>query len=122
MEILKVEKIEMKEDVRDSNLIKNNAGEIIGYKQSKCTCRITFTNGTFWVVHFEDLVEIIKLLCENEDKKYSTNPKNLGRNMFLLYYFLPLFPYLKKYGFNPPEEDIIKANKFGGFRKNGNQN
>jgi len=117
-----IKNIEMKEDEREVNKIRNDKGEIIGYKQSKCTCRITFDNGDFSVIHFEDLVEIIKLLCENEDKKYNAkeNPNVLGRNMFLLYYLLPLFPYLKKNGFNPSERDIIKANLYGGKRKNGN--
>ena len=42
MRFLKVKDIIVEKDDRESNLIRNSVGDIIGYKQSKCTVKFIF--------------------------------------------------------------------------------
>jgi len=113
---LEVEKIMLELDDRESNILERDDNDKpIKFKQSKCTCRVYFKNGDKWVIQLEDINIILRLISENEDKKY---PYGLGKNMLLLYYILPIWQdYLKKYGFDPPKEDIEKSKRFGGVRK-----
>ena len=122
MKYLKVKKIEMGLDNRESNLKKDSEGNIIGYKQSKCTCRFIledkFGEEFVWVAENKSLAESIKLIAENEDKKYEIDKKPwlLGRNMFFLSYLYEIYEkYLIRCGFRPNEKDLEKARRF----KNG---
>jgi len=122
MKYLKVKRIEMGLDNRDSNLLKDGEGKTIGYKQSKCTCRVILEekNGEefVWVAENKSVSEIIKQIAENEDKKYDikNKPWLLGRNMFFLSYLYEVYEkYLKQNGFKPNEKDLEKARRF----KNG---
>lgn len=105
MKILKVDRIVLEKDLRPSNLLKDNEGNIIGYKQSEYTCKVYFETGeSFWVPLGEDLGSILKLISKNEDYKY---PNGLGRDMFLLAYIYPIYrKYLLRYGFKPKEMDL----------------
>lgn len=109
----------MGEDNRESNLIRDPTGNILGYKQSKCTCRVILEDKKgeefLWVAENKSVSEIIKQIAENEDKKYDikNKPWLLGRNMFFLSYLYQIYKdYLDKYGFKPDEKDLEKAGRF----------
>jgi len=109
MKYLKVKDIIVKEDIRDSNVLeRDSTGKPIKFKQSKCTCHITFEDSTgeefTWVA-----------------KKYNVkkNPWLLGRNMFFLSWLYEIYKtYLTKWGFSPPEKDLEKGRKFKHANKN----
>jgi len=114
---MEVEKIELSKDNRESNLIRNEKGEIIGYKQSEYTCKIEFKgiNG-FWVPWDHEIRDILDLKAKNEDYKY---PNGLGRNMFLLKYIYPIFKgYLDSHGFKPDYTDLEFAEQEGKLKWN----
>ena len=102
---LKVKNIVLEKDLRESNLIKNNKEEIIGYRQSEFICKIYFENGECaFVPSNPEIFNILQLISKNEDYKY---PNGLGRNMILLAYIYPLYKtYFKKYGFVPLKSDL----------------
>lgn len=120
MKWLTVKKIEMKIDDRDSNILgKDLFGKPIKFKQSKCTCRMILQdkeeNQYSWVATNESLAKALKLISENEDKKYDikNNYWLLGRNMLFLAWLYEIWKeYLDKHGFTPPSEDLEKARKF----------
>ena len=126
MKYLKVKDIIVKEDIRDSNVLeRDSTGKPIKFKQSKCTCHITFEDSTgeefTWVAKNESLAKTIKLIANNEDKKYNVkkNPWLLGRNMFFLSWLYEIYKtYLTKWGFSPPEKDLEKGRKFKHANKN----
>lgn len=108
MQYLKTKKIIVEEDSRESNKIRNEQGEVINYKQSKCTVRFIFEdkegNEYTWVKENKDLAEAIRLISINEDKKY---PYGLGRNMSFNVYYYPIWKkYLLENGFIPNLRDI----------------
>jgi len=120
MKYIKVKDIKVEPDIRKSNILKRDStGKPIKFKQSKCTCQIHLedNNGEeyIWVARNESLAKAIKLIAENEDKKY---PLGLGRNLFFLSWLYEIYiKYLVGFGFRPPTEDLIKAERF----KHGNQ-
>jgi len=109
MRFLKIKDVIYKEDERESNRIRNNRGEIIGHKQSKCTVRFIFEdiiNGEefCWVKKNKDIAEAIRLIAINEDKKY---PSGLGRNLMFNSYYYPIWEkYLLKNNYIPNIRDI----------------
>jgi len=121
MKFLKIKNIYMKEDKRDSNILKkDSSGKPIKYKQSKYTCRFVLENKNkeefIWVVENESLAEAIKQIGLNEEKKYGSFEKKpwlLGRNMFFLSWLYEFYEYyLTKFGFKPPKEHLEKARRF----------
>ncbi len=108
MKFLKFKDVIFEEDTRDSNLIKNEEGGVIGYNQSKCTVRFiledTEGNEYCWVKENKHIAEALRLICVNEDKKY---PNGLGRNMMFNSYYFPLWKkYLTKNNFIANTKDI----------------
>ncbi len=121
MRYLKIKKIFMEEDNRESNILERDPnGKPTKYKQSKCTCRFLLEDKDseeyIWVVENESLAEAIKKIGLNEESKYGSHeekPWLLGRNMFFLSWLYEFYEYyLSKFGFNPPKEHLDKARKF----------
>lgn len=110
----------MVKDNRESNIIRNDKGNITGYKQSEYTCRFILIDKEnheyVWVVENQSLSEAIEKIGLNEEEKYGShekNPRLLGRNMFFLSWLYEFYEhYLTKFGFNPPKEHLEKAKKF----------
>ena len=105
---LKVKDIVMSEDDRESNIVRDSSGNVIGNKQSKCTCKFVLENkegNEFeWVAENKSLYTAIEKIGLNEEKKY---PNGFGRNMFFLAWLYDFYEhYLTKFGFNPPKKDL----------------
>jgi len=105
MKYLKIKNIIVEEDKRESNLTKNSKGDIIGYKQSKCTVRFIFEDNNkeeyTWVKENKDLAKAIELIAENEERKYNVPEKEiqefpsgkflLGRYLFFISWIYPIY-------------------------------
>lgn len=91
-------KIALEKDNRESNVLKDKEGKIIGYRQSEFTCNVYFENGEIcWTPSNPSLSQILRFICKNEDYKY---PNGMGRNMIFYAYIYPLFKeHLEKNGF-----------------------
>jgi len=109
--VLEVKDIQLVEDLSEGNVIKDEQGNITGYRRSEFVCHTTFKekgndNGVeyLWVSHFPHLAENLRLIANNEDYKY---PNGLGRNMVFNSYLYPIWKnYLIQNNFIPPQRDI----------------
>jgi len=90
-------------DISEENLIKDSNGKFIKFRRSEFTVRMKFDNMEMWTPTNNEIVEILRQICECEDKKYPAGP---GRNMFFIKHVYPLFkPYLEKNGFKLQERE-----------------
>ena len=106
---MEIRDIKLEKDEREENLIKNEAGEVIGFKQSEYTCKIYLPNDSWFVIENPDIEKVLKLIAENEDYKY---PYGMGRTMILLKHIYPIFKeYLDSHGFTPNPKDLEKAQR-----------
>jgi len=130
-----VKDIIMQRDIREENILEKDLdGNPIKFKQSEYTCNIILkdlnNNEYRWVANFPELAKAMELIAKNEEGKYNNIPEKeiaefpsgkflLGRNMSFLAWLYPIYDwYLKKFGFNPPQKHLDKAEK----NKHGNRN
>ncbi|GAH67389.1 unnamed protein product [marine sediment metagenome] len=98
------------EDNSSENVIKNTDGSIT-YRRSRYTVRQPFDITKQWVPTNDDIVKILRKICECEDQKY---PNGLGRNMLLLKHIYPIFKnYLDTNGFKPQLRDLEFSEREG---------
>lgn len=126
VKFLKIKDILMKKDSRESNLLRNPNGSIIGYTQSKYVCQFVLEDSEcgeyIWVAKNDSIATALELIGENEDQKYDVEEKNknrpwnsilLGRNLFFLSHLYPIYEkFLMKCGFKPNHHHMEKAKKF----------